>query len=75
MILPSVYANQTMQSAMRRQRHMRKARTGVVISGGGSGRACRASIDQVILLFLASSFRDALYLSLEGSVRMLLLLS
>ena len=32
------------------------------------------SVDRTTLLFLISSFRDALYLSLMGSVRMLLLL-
>ena len=54
-ILPSAYASQTMQSAMRRQRVMTKARTEVVIEG--DGHASGVSIDQVVLLFsLVSSF-------------------
>ena len=73
-ILPRVYVSQTMQSSMRRQRQMRKARTEVVL-GEGDDCACDASIDQVTLLFLVSSLRDTLYLLLKGSVRMFLLLS
>ena len=59
-ILPSVYTSQIMQSAMRRQRHIRKVRTGVVILSGGGGHVHGASVDQMILLFLASSSRNAL---------------
>ena len=52
---------------------MRKVRTKAVILG--DSRVCRVSVDWVTLLFsFVSSFRDTLYLSLEGSVRMLLLL-
>ena len=52
---------------------MRKVRTKVVIEG--DGHASGVSVDRVVLLFsLVSSFRDTLYLSLKGSVRMLPLL-
>ena len=61
-----------MQSVKRRQRVMRKVRTKVVIEGGGC--AGGMSADHIIQLFLISSFRDALYLLLKGSVRMLPLL-
>lgn len=54
---------------------MRKVKTGAVILGEDNDHALRKSVEQVTLLFLPSSFRDALYLSLVGSVRMLLLLS
>ena len=53
---------------------MRKARTEVVIEGEGDACAFSESVGQTTQLFLVSSFRDALYLSLEGSVRMLPLL-
>ena len=48
-ILPRAYANQTMQSAMRRQRLMRKVRSRVVIKGDDC--ASGVSIYQVGLLF------------------------